>query len=75
MPRKPDPTPRSPQPDYATVRLTHYATFRERADRLRQHPRRRACEPECLTVGHAWTEDPGREGGTMCMVCQVVRWP
>jgi hypothetical protein len=60
--------------DYATVRLTHHALSRERAERLRQRgPRSR--QPECLVVGHAWTEDAGRHGGTICLVCQVIRWP
>ncbi len=71
MPRKPEP----PVSDYATVTITHHAMGRERADTLRRRPGRPTTRPECVVIGHAWTEDPAREHGTICMVCQVVRFP
>lgn len=71
MSRRPGP----PTPDYASVAVTHHALGRERAETLRRRPGPKSSKPECLVIGHAWTEDPGREGGTICMVCQVVRWP
>jgi hypothetical protein len=71
MPRKPQPIPT----DYAAIRVTHHAIQRERADALRRRPGPKSSKPECLRIGHAWTEDPGREGGLICLACQVVRWP
>ncbi|HYZ62857.1 MAG TPA: hypothetical protein VE650_10420 [Acetobacteraceae bacterium] len=61
--------------DYATIRVTHHALSRERAEMLRRRPGPKSSKPECLVIGHAWTEDPARHGGTICMVCQLVRWP
>lgn len=66
--------PAPPTQDYATVRVTHHALSRERTEALRR-PGRRSCRPECLVIGHAWTEDAAREGGAICLVCQVVRFP
>ena len=63
------------QPDYATVKLTHHATLGERAEMLRRRPGRRSSQPECFVIGHAWTEEPSREGGSICLVCQIVRFP
>lgn len=71
MPRE----PKTPVLDYATVKVTHHALGRERAETLRRRPGPRSSRPECLVIGHAWTEDPARDGGAICMVCQVVRWP
>ena len=64
-----------PVPDYATIKVSHHALARERAEALRRRPGPKSSKPECYTIGHAWTEDPAREGGSICMVCQVVRWP
>ena len=61
--------------DYATIKLTHHATAGERAETLRRRPGRRSSQPECFVIGHAWTEEPNREGGSICMVCQIVRFP
>lgn len=61
--------------DYASIRLTHHAMATDRADQLRRRPGRRSSKPECLVIGHSWTEDPTRHGGTICMTCQVVRFP
>ena len=61
--------------DYATIKVTHHAMWRERTESLRRRPGPRSQRPECLVIGHAWTEDAVREGGAMCMVCQIVRWP
>ena len=69
MARDPDST------DYASIKLTHHATTRDREETIRKRPGRRSSRPECLVIGHAWTEDPTREGGTLCMVCQVIRFP
>ena len=69
MSRDPDPT------DYASVEITHHAMIRERTEMLRKRPGRRSPQPECLVIGHAWTEDSAREGGTICLICQVVRFP
>ena len=71
MPRKPTPLLQ----DYATVRVTHHALLRDRAETLRRRPGPKSSKPECLVIGHAWTDDPARHNGTICMVCQVVRWP
>jgi hypothetical protein len=62
-------------PDYATVKLTHHAAIRERAETLRRRSGRKSSQPECLAIGHAWTEEPNRDGGSICMICQVVRFP
>lgn len=70
MPRK-----TAPAQDYATIKLTHHALDRERAENLRRRPGPPSRQPECLVIGHAWTEDPAREGGAICLVCQVVRFP
>ncbi|MDP9095254.1 MAG: hypothetical protein M3N26_01640 [Pseudomonadota bacterium] len=59
--------------DYASINLTHHATSRERENMLKRRPGRRSTKPECVVIGHAWTEEPGREGGTICIVCNVVR--
>jgi hypothetical protein len=67
--------PSVPTSDYATVKLTHHATLQERGEHLARRPGPRSRRADCLVVGHAWVEDAGREGGTICMVCQVVRWP
>ena len=64
-----------PVPGYATLSLTHHAMHRERAEALRRRRGRAKAQPECLSIGHAWKEDPAREGGTICLVCEVVRWP
>ena len=69
MANDPDPS------DYASIQLTHHATIRERAELLRQRRGRRSSKPECLVIGHAWTEEPNRDGGSICMVCQIVRFP
>lgn len=61
--------------EYGLVKLTHHAASGERATELRRRPGKLSRRPECLVIGHAWSEDPAREGGTICMVCQVVRWP
>lgn len=61
--------------DYASYSLTHHAMSRERAETLRRRPGPRSAKPECFVIGHAWTEDPARDGGTICMVCQIVRFP
>lgn len=71
MPRKATPSIDA----YASVRLTHHVLVQERGEALRRETRKRRPTPECLVIGHAWTEDSGREGGSICMVCQVVRWP
>jgi hypothetical protein len=71
MKRKPDPV----QAEYASIRITHHAIMRDRAEALRRRPGPKASKPECLRIGHVWTEDPAREGGLICMACQVVRWP
>jgi hypothetical protein len=63
------------QPDYASIKLTHRATIGERAETLRRRPGRRSSKPECLVIGHAWTEEPHREGASICIVCQIVRFP
>jgi hypothetical protein len=60
--------------EYGTMRVTHHALVRERAEALRRRPGPKSTKPECFTIGHAWIEDPAREGGTICMVCHVVRW-
>lgn len=60
--------------EYASIKLTHHAASRERADALKRRSGRKSTKPECLVIGHAWTEEPGREGGTICMVCQVFRF-
>ncbi|MDP9096396.1 MAG: hypothetical protein M3N26_07600 [Pseudomonadota bacterium] len=70
MPDKP-----LPPTEYAAIKVTHHALSRERASVLRARPGRRSTRPECLIIGHAWTEDPAREGGTICIACQVVRLP
>ncbi len=62
-------------PDYGTVKLTHHATMGERAETLRRRSGRKSSQPECLVIGHAWTEEPSRHGGSICIVCQVVRFP
>ncbi len=64
-----------PDNDYAIVKVTHHALSRERADTLRNRPGRRSSRPECIVIGHAWTEDAAREGGTICLVCEIVRFP
>ena len=71
MPRK----PATIGSDYALIKVTHHAVQRERVDTLRRRPGPKSSKPECLTIGHAWTEDPAREGGLICMTCQVVRLP
>jgi len=67
--------PKTLASDYARIKVTHHAMHLERAEMLRRRPGPKSSRPECLTIGHAWTEDPAREGGLICMVCQVVRWP
>ncbi len=71
MPRKNE----LPDQDGGVVKLTHHAMSRERGEALRRRPGRRSTRPECFVIGHAWTEDTAREGGTICIVCQVVRLP
>ncbi len=71
MPRKPS----AINADYASIKVTHHALVRERADALKARPGRSARRPECLAIGHAWTEDPARDGGSICIACQVVRFP
>lgn len=71
MPRK----LKEPALDYATLTVTHHALGRERAETLRRRPGPRSSRPECLVIGHAWTDDPAREGGMICIACQIVRWP
>jgi len=61
--------------EYGVVKLTHHAAAADRAAAMRRRPGRPLRRPECFVIGHAWSDDPAREGGTMCMVCQVVRWP
>ena len=61
--------------DDALIKMIHRALQRERDETLRRRPGPRSRRPTCLVIGHAWTEDPTREGGTICMACQVVRWP
>ena len=61
--------------EYASIRLTHHATAGERSEALRRRSGKRSTRPECVVIGHAWTEEPGREGGTICLVCQVIRFP
>lgn len=63
-----------PAHDYGTVKLTHHAAAADRAQLLGRSKRKRE-RPECLAIGHAWTEDPARHGGSICLVCHVVRWP
>lgn len=60
--------------EYASIKLMHHAAASEREDRLKRRSGRRSVKPECMTIGHAWIEEPGREGGTICLVCQVVRF-
>ena len=62
-------------PDYASIKLTHHATVGERRETLRRRPGRPSSKPECIVIGHSWTEDAAREGGTICLVCQVIRFP
>ena len=38
-------------------------------------PAAKSSKPECLAIGHAWTEDPAREGGMICIACDAVRRP
>ena len=64
-----------PDHDYGRVTLTHRAASSERARTLKRRPGPVSRRPECLVIGHSWSEDPARHGGTICMVCQVVRWP
>jgi hypothetical protein len=71
MARKTDTLPS----EYATIKVTHHAMQRERAETLRRRPGPKSSRPECLIIGHAWTEDPARDGGLVCISCQVVRWP
>lgn len=71
MPRKRKATP----DEYAAITVTHHALLHERAEVLRRRPGPKPRRPECLVIGHAWSDDPAREGGSICMVCQVVRWP
>ena len=61
--------------EYGRVTLTHHATSSERAAMLKRRPGPRSRRPECLVIGHSWTEDPARHGGSICITCQVVRWP
>lgn len=68
MTSDPDPT------EYASIRLTHHAASRERETALKRRPGRRSTKPECIVIGHAWTEEPGRESGTICLVCQAIRF-
>lgn len=63
------------QSDYASIKLTHHVTIGERAEALRRRPGRRSSRPECMVIGHSWTEESHREGGTICIVCQIVRVP
>ena len=75
MPRQTNAPPDLATVDYGTIKVTHHARSAERAESLRRRPGPKSSRPECFVVGHAWTEDAGREHGTICMVCQVVRWP
>lgn len=59
--------------DYASIKLTHHAMSRERAASLKRRAGRPSTKPECVLIGHAWTEEPGREAGVICMVCNVIR--
>lgn len=70
MPHKPE-----PPTGYATLSLTHHAIQQSRAEAIRLRPGRTSARPECLSIGHAWTEDPASEGGMICIVCDVVRRP
>lgn len=63
------------QTEYAGIKVTHHALQRERAEFLLRRPGPKSQKPECMTIGHAWTEDPAEEGGLICIVCQVVRRP
>lgn len=60
--------------EYASIKLTHHVAARERESSLKRRAGRRSAKPECIVIGHAWTEEPGREGGAICLVCQVVRF-
>lgn len=64
-----------PADEYALIRLTHHAVAGERKTAMGHRRGRAASTPECFAIGHAWTEDAAREGGTICLVCQVVRFP
>ena len=69
-------SPKTEPPDsgYATLSVTHYAIHRERADSVRRRRARPSTKPECLSIGHAWTEDAARHGGQICIVCAAVRF-
>ena len=71
MARKTPPAPAG----YASISVMHHAVHRERAEVLRRRPGPRSAKPECMVIGHSWTADEAREGGLICMVCQVVRFP
>lgn len=66
---------KTPLDEYGVITVTHHAVMRERSEFFRHRPGPKPRRPECLIVGHAWTDDPARDGGSICMVCQVVRWP
>ena len=68
---------KSPAPDAhdGIVTLTHHAVAFDRSEMLKRRSGRKGMQPECLAIGHSWTEDAAREGGTICLVCHVVRWP
>ena len=61
--------------DAAMVKVMHHALWRERAETLRRRPGPRSRRPECVIIGHAWIEDSVREGGVICIACQVIRRP
>lgn len=62
--------PEDPRAGYAAVTVTHHWAG---AERRLAHGRSR--RPECVVVGHAWADDPEREGWTLCLVCEVARAP
>lgn len=63
-----------PQADFAIVKLHHRAMTAERLAQLRGRGRK-SVVIECRTAGHSWVEDEARHGGTICLVCEAVRWP
>ncbi len=66
---------RRPAAPYATIPVDHHALLQSRGEDLRRRPGPKSRKPECVVIGHAWTGDRDRDGGLICVVCEVVRRP